>query len=262
MVDIGDATQDGKFSHTNEWIEVLRRTDKSQLDDLAKSDSITKVFACIQGLWVLSQAITRIYQHQALSLLEVTTAAYIVCAVAIYGCWWSKPQNCSVPLMIPCSDEAIAELSGSAYEDRIDTWHEYHWAGQGMFAGKRLKIITTASTYRLYVGACSFALTAFGAIHVASWHETLPSTVELWMWRASSLYCLVYASVFAFSVILSATDKLGERVEDIVGWCLNVGLPIYIIVRIYMLVEVFIALRALPASAFRSTQWPSFVPHI
>ena len=105
IVDIRIATEDGKLSHAKEWIGVLERTDKSQLDDLAKSVSITKVFACIQGLWVSTQAITRIYQHQALSLLEVTTSAYICCAVAIYGFWWSKPQNCSMPLMIPCSEE-------------------------------------------------------------------------------------------------------------------------------------------------------------
>lgn len=37
---------------------------------------------------------------------------------------------------------------------------------------------------------------------------------------------------------------------------------VYIIVRTYVIVEVFLSLRALPPSAFASIKWSSFVPHI
>ena len=91
--DIKEATKQGTLLHTKEWIDELKTIKKRQLDDLAEADSITKIFTCIQGLWVLTQAVTRIYQHQGLALLEVTTSAYICCAVTAYGLWWRKPQN-------------------------------------------------------------------------------------------------------------------------------------------------------------------------
>ena len=88
--------EDG-LSHTAEWVRGLKLVKESGIKDLAKSDSIEKLLASFQGLWVLTQAVSRTYQHKALSLLEVTTSAYICCAVGIYAFWWKKPQNCSVP---------------------------------------------------------------------------------------------------------------------------------------------------------------------
>ena len=101
----------------------------------------------------------------------------------------------------------------------------------------------------------------FGAIHVASWHTTLPSDAELWMWRASSIYCVI-AGVVGAVIILLFLEENEESFDDLYGWATNFVLAIYVIIRVYMIVEVFLSLRALPPSAFESVQWSSFVPHI
>ena len=252
--------EDG-LSHTAEWVRGLKLVKESDIKDLAKADSIEKLLASFQGLWVLTQAISRIYQHKALSLLEVTTSAYICCAVGIYAFWWKKPQNCSVPIMITCSGEAIDELSSSAYKDSKDTWFEFFWAGyDDIFEPIDLNSYSTSTTYGLF-GLTVLSLATFGSIHLASWNSRLPSTIELWMWRGSSIYCVIYTGLLAFW--LGWVDLLGPgTLDDVLDNLTKYGVFVYVIARIYMIVEVFISLRALPASAFQTVQWSSFIPHI
>ena len=247
-----------ELSHFEEWVQELKRINENDIEDLAKSDSVIKFFACFQGLWVLTQAISRIYQHKALSLLEVTTNAYICCAVGIYAFWWKKPQSCSVPIMITCSAEAIDELSSSAYAGQVDNWDEALWAGRDSGEGGESDETYPTFTYYCITGLYVLSLMIFGSVHLASWNSRLPSTIELWMWRGSSLYCVIYAGFVALMIFLG--DK--PRYNDALAIIILFGSPVYVIIRIYMIVEVFISLRALPASAFQSVQWSSFLPHI
>ena len=253
---IGDA-----LLHSEEWVRELKLVKKSDIKDLAKSDSIEKLLASFQGLWVLTQAISRVYKHKALSLLEVTTSAYICCAVGIYAFWWKKPQNCSVPIMITCSNEAIRELSPSAYTYNIDEWLEFSWAGRA-FGSATIDIYSysTPTRYCIY-GLLALSLTTFGSVHLASWNSTLPSTIELWMWRGSSLICVIYSGLLSFFFLWDGQHR-SVASDNVFDNFMGYGLGFYIIARIYMIVEVFISLRALPASAFQSVQWSSFIPHI
>ena len=164
--------------------------------------------------------------------------------------------------MIACSEEAIGELHVSAYQAQIDSWEEYLWAGRDIFENFSVDDEISTLSLNLFRGAAILALTTFAAIHVASWHESLPSTIELWMWRASSLYCLAFASAFTYCGVLYAPEKYEGRVKDTLERFWVGGIPVYIIVRIYMIIEVFISLRALPASTFQSARWPSFIPHV
>ena len=243
------------LAHSKEWVQELKRIKENDIENLAKSDSVIKSIACFQGLWILTQAISRIYQHKALSLLEVTTSAYICCAVGIYAVWWKKPQNCSVPIMITCSDEAIDELSSSAYAGQVDDWDEFLWAGRDF--GESGDTMSGYSTFTFYciTGLYALSLMIFGSVHLASWNSRLPSTIELWMWRGSCLFCVIYVG---FITVLAIQSTYKTAAAAIVVF----GLPVYVVLRIYMIVEVFISLRALPASAFQTVQWSSFLPHI
>ena len=248
--------------HSEEWVRELQLIKESDIEDLAKSNSIEKLLASFQGLWVLTQAISRIHQHKALSLLEVTTSAYICCAVAIYALWWKKPQNCSVPIMITCSDEAIDELSSSAYGEDIESWWEFVWAGRSFNPIEQTGSYSfSTSTRYCMTGLSAFSLMVFGSVHLASWNSRLPSTIELWMWRGSSLHCVIYAGLIAFYVYWDGFHDSGA-LNDILENLAVYGVFVYFIARIYMIVEVFISVRALPASAFQTVQWSSFLPHI
>ena len=221
--------------HSKEWVRELKLVKVSDIKDLAKSASIEKLLTSFQGLWVLTQAISRIYQHKALSLLEVTTSAYICCAVGIYAFWWKKPQNCSVPIMITCSDEAISELSPSAYTGHRDVWFELVWAGRGLHPiYQPFLYIYPTSIYYCMSGLTAVSLIIFGSLHLASWNSTLPSTIELWMWRGSSLFCVIYAVLFAFVFLWDDQHHYGA-LSDALANLTKYGVFVYIIIRIYFL---------------------------
>lgn len=84
-----------------EWF-AKREERPSQLDfkeieldikDRSKSNGVLKVFTCMQATWLLVETVVRFAQHQPVSELEVTTCAYIVCALVVYSCWLHKPYG-------------------------------------------------------------------------------------------------------------------------------------------------------------------------
>ena len=247
------------------WLSELEKLTEDQIKDLAKSDTLSKLIACGQALWLVTQVVTRLCQHRAVTLLEISTCAYVSCALLSYAAWWKKPQGCMSPIMISCSDDTFSELmdrSSGGYYDQ-NSKREFIWAGRNWVeaidfeSGGPQTIV-----FHLCISLAVLCPAVFGAVHVASWNSRLPSDVELWMWRGSSLYCLIIGTTLGVYMLLTAYDKTPSWLVDFYDKFLLFVSPFYIIVRAYMMVEVFLSLRALPPSAFESVQWSSLIPHV
>ena len=253
-------------SDTSHWIRELEKLTEDQMHSYAKSDTLSKLITCGQALWLVTQIISRLSRHQAVTLLEVSTCAYVSCALLSYAAWWKKPQGCSVPIVIDCSDDAMSEAvrcrSFEAYYE-TETWAEFVWAGRHWLGGSPISPyeVHYDLDFDSFVMLLVLCLASFGIIHVASWNTRLPSNVEQWMWRLSSVYCL-FGGLFIV-ILIQRLIEISSWVPGIVHMsCASFLIIVYIIVRMYMIVEVFLSLRALPRSAFESVQWSSFVPHL
>lgn len=259
------SSRHGKSARTpSDWSSGLEKLTEDQIEDQAKSDTLTKLIACGQSLWLATQVISRLCQHQAVTLLEVSTCAYVSCVLLSYAAWWKKPQGCTSPIMITCSEEAISEIVTGPFEsyyNETETSKEFLWAGRHWLPDFNYnKLIDFEELVTIILIGLIPAL--FGAIHVASWNTRLPSDVELWMWRASSIYCLIAGVMTAVFDILSHSGNLASSVRRFLAHFRGAFATVYVIVRIFMIVEVFLSLCALPRSAFESVQWSSFLPHI
>ena len=248
------------IAESPEWLSKLENVEEDHINDHAKSNALTKFIACSQAPWLVTQVISRVRQHQAVTLLEVSTTAYAACALTAYVAWWKKPQSPSLPITILCPNESLPQRGEEDYlyfsESSI---FEYVWAGQ--YWSRQLDIDLIASDLFVLCPAI------FGAIHVASWNIRLLSNVEQWLWRGSALYCctvgILYMLVLLFLMICKNLPPVRETLIDkLSGWLTVILMLIYFVARLFMIVEVFLSLRALPHSAYEEVQWSSFIPHI
>ena len=120
-----------------------------------------------------------------------------------------------------------------------------------------------------------FASMAYGGLHATAWNGHFPSSIEMWLWRASSI-CIAGSGLTWILINLLARTFKGfkaywKEVESLrAHWTSLVGLGslatlcglAYLLARIFLVVEAFISLRKLPAAAFETLQWTQLVPHL
>ena len=106
--------------------------------------------------------------------------------------------------------------------------------------------------------------TVFGAIHCIAWSFHFATFQERWLWRILAILVLVGLpismwAVVGFHVLLELVQKNIATIVNFIGmvmsWC-------YLIARITLLILPFVALHALPPSAYVEINWVSFLPHI
>jgi hypothetical protein len=108
--------------------------------------------------------------------------------------------------------------------------------------------------FRWEMEATSFIFCIFGAVHCIAWNFIFPSDVELWLWRVGSLCTLVPVILPVIWFWVPVTLE---------NWVLSVAvIGLYIPVRLYLFVEVFVGLRSVPVDVFRTVQWTEWIPHI
>ena len=170
QIDDGDLTKAFSASSAPDWLFKLTAVEDTNINDHAKSSSLTKFIACGQAIWLVTQVLTRLHQHQAITLLEVSTTAYAACALTAYVAWWEKPQNAIVPITIPCTDEEFpdANTEDSKYYSEKH-YGEYVWAGRAWH-----EEVDDERIAYLFI-LCS---AIFGVIHLASWNISLLSNTE------------------------------------------------------------------------------------
>ncbi|KAF9564173.1 hypothetical protein CPC08DRAFT_705518 [Agrocybe pediades] len=114
-----------------------------------------------------------------------------------------------------------------------------------------------------------FSLSAimFGGLHCIAWHFNFPTHAESVIWRVLSLYITTIPVSALLCAALQALLSLGGKAtEDLSIWVFagtfSLVTGLYLPVRMVLLVESFITLRALPANAFLNVDWNNFIPHL
>jgi len=235
-----------KQLHPKKMFELLDRKllpwpeiEDAEIDDRSKADGFVKLLAVAQILWFVTQTIGRAAQGMAMTTLELFTLGIVLCAVMIYGVLWEMPFDIQQPIVIhvqesgniiDCnSDFERVSMMGNSFVGLIDD----RWCG----------II------------CTIVSLGFSALHVVAWNFHFSTNTELWLWRVSSIVCTV--TPLGIAVLVWELLDLYEWLEDV----LFLVLPaLYIIGRLYMFVEMFVSLRAVPASVYETPQWSQYFP--
>ncbi|KAK0714480.1 hypothetical protein B0H67DRAFT_467533, partial [Lasiosphaeris hirsuta] len=70
---------------------------REKIDNKSKGDAIAKNLVCFQAVWFCAQCFARLGQRLGISLLELNTLGYALCALLIYCLWWNKPLDVREP---------------------------------------------------------------------------------------------------------------------------------------------------------------------
>jgi hypothetical protein len=201
------------------------------IEDRSKADWLVKAIGLIQILWFVAQTISRWAQDLVVTTLEIFTLGIVICAAFVYLASWEQPFDVQVPIAIhtkislPQTD--CVHRVGLTDEDVKDT----AWP---------------------YFGASAVSI-LFGAIHIVAWNAHFPSFAEQVLWKASSVGCTTLPLLLFFLPL----DIMPNLWAKMVGFT---ALTLYIVFRIYMFVEMFVSLRAVPASVYQTPQWSQYFP--
>ena len=90
-------------------IGLLPCFSKQDVQDRSRADAIAKSISCLQGTWFFIQGVARVSAGLPLTLLELHTMTHIICALAMYAIWFSKPYGATSPMI--CSEPAMVNLA-------------------------------------------------------------------------------------------------------------------------------------------------------
>ena len=172
-----------------------------------------------------------------------------------------------IGLAARCSPSTMAVhefwLHGVAIRDQADNIWPYSPGVPIRIPGlmkERVYLDTTIS-------GVGIAGTIFGSIHCAAWDFQFPSPIEQLLWRISCLLILImplmgalmYASIRHEAKEVGRTDNKTNKWLKPLGYSL---VPIYLLARLYLSVEIFRQLANLPPSAYATVDWPDWIPHV
>jgi hypothetical protein len=208
----------------------------AEISDRSKADWIVKSLAVLQILWFTTQLIGRWAQGLAVMTLELFTLSIVFCASVTYMANWEKPFDVQVPVVL----QTKTSIRGKDFTSRV---------GQGANGFGPDATWVTSGMVALCLG--------FGAIHVGGWNFHFPSITEQLLWRVSSVACVVLP--LAFFLEFSYDEIFSKTADEILR---DATAVLYILFRIYMFVEIFVSLRAVPASVYQTPQWSQYFPSI
>ncbi|KAI1639672.1 hypothetical protein F4809DRAFT_656560 [Biscogniauxia mediterranea] len=249
-------------------LQTLPSITKEEIDDKSKSDSFVKALAVTQILWTTLQIVVRAARKLSISQLELAVLAFAVCAVIIYVLYWNKPKSIRTATVIEEYDDGIPYevlrlLNGSS--TNIELIKDFFFPlindrFESPQQGSPLSIDTLTDIGHgkliAYLGVLSLLL--FGGIHIGAWNFTFPSRAELILWRCASIFTGAFG---VFMLLLGYTEIYVTLPIRLFKVAVLMSSCLYVIARLFILVELFRTLCFLPPEAFGST-WTSNIPHV
>ena len=210
-------------------IPRIQQTFPSDTEIKARSngDSLSKLLTLMQLLWFSVQAISRHIQGKAVSLLEVTTLAFISMSIVTNLFWFKKPRGLSSAIVIH-NDSPVRR----------------NWG---------IKTYEKSNTIIRMAFVVSFVM--FGAIHLLAWNYAFPSTTEKWLWRISSLLIITLPCIASIHPGL-----LEGNFVEYPCW-VRMILCIFALARLYLVVEAFLVFRSVPSSVYETVDWSAYFIH-
>jgi hypothetical protein len=204
-----------------------------EIEARSKADWLVKTISMAQILWFVTQVMGRWAQGFAVTTLEIFTLGIVICATVIFLASWKKPFDVQVPIVIHTKTSIMTSdrIDRISFQGGSHVMHVPSWIWFPGFA-----------TLLMFIG-----------IHIAAWNFYFSSLAEQVLWKISSIGCAVTVLVFILFGYIMMPELVGDK-------SFLINLTLYSLFRIYMFVEMFVSLRAVPASVYQTPQWSQYFP--
>jgi hypothetical protein len=261
-----------KFRKKN-FLRTLPTITADHLNDLSNGDSFTKIAAVVQVSWLVVQVIVRAVKRIPITQLEVTACGFAALTFLTYLLWWEKPQAVRSVTELRLSEDAPDfEALGQFLKVRDFCINEMVLFSQNTHRKLRDNEPMPTQTISDHVNIFLTFIVGFlvggiilGCVESTAWKFDFPTSIELLLWRISSLVIIAAFPLLYIGVVLLKLTFAGERMDKISDKVLQVSsyitFAIFLGARLFILFETIYSLFHLPPGAFIST-WSSNIPHI
>ena len=213
------------------------------IDDRSKANWVTKAIAILQVTWFSAKLIGRASNHLPVTTLELFTVGVVVCAIMTYAFWWHKPFDVQRPIVLQPS---------------LSPKHKYELSEEDLADVKRMRLSGNSDMSYGHLWIFGLAGTLFGALHVVAWDFEFPTETEKMLWRIGCIALVCVPVVFTGT---TAADKMGLPGMSVVAQPFAMVLSaFYVLMRLYLLVEMFVGLRSVPVGVYETVQWARYIP--
>jgi hypothetical protein len=218
------------------------------LEERNKNDRLARFITYLQLLHFCFQFFSRLGFNLPISTLELSTMAFICPAALVEYLWWDKPLEMRTATIAKLDSNkngaficAVSKLQFRDLEQDLAEW------GKGDFVLFFNRIRESYTGAQLGFGILTTVLV--DGINFAAWNNSFPSETEQLLWRTMS------ASTCGTMIMLWI--GLNIPVKSIrLGIC-SLSTMLYCICRIYLMISIFVGLRAVPEALYQTVPWLS-----
>ncbi|KAE9378554.1 hypothetical protein N431DRAFT_329185 [Stipitochalara longipes BDJ] len=276
------------------YIQAPSVTSK-EIWDRSKRDKFAKGVAVIQGTYLVAEIIARALQSLAISCLELTTLAFLVCTAATYYFWMEKPLDAEVPIHIHMDHSMASVLisAGTVAEkpfvntpmDFVEQPGWNAWKRHAIFTnfgglrGRPIQRVPNDFVEPPITMKLALLLWFISVLHlslgVCGWKFTFPTIFEKYLWRCTTLSLLVLVTFGGLTNVLTVKPGLDYTITTLGiwqtvpkkntlwrRWALNmpaiVASGLYFLGKTIILIEALVSLRLMPESVYHAVEWTQF----
>lgn len=197
--------------------------------DKSKQDTVAKLISCFQIGYLMVQCLGRAGQGLAITTLELSALAIVVCSIMTNICWLRKPAGVLTPIRLNCGMSMEEILTDAGFLDQpwkqtpldfVDdlgpSWALNVQPFMNMPVGPHERPMPRFGNDRLpnlngrHETILCFATLVYAAIHLAGWNFEFPTRLERILWRASSLFIFGNTAVFWLCETAAAWHRKGR----------------------------------------------------
>ncbi|KAF2476621.1 uncharacterized protein BDR25DRAFT_252761 [Lindgomyces ingoldianus] len=228
------------FLVTNRYIPFPGNITLDTIRDKNKSDGLARFICFIQMFWFTLSTVSRPIKGYATTTLEITTLAYIVCALATMFFWRHKPMDVQDAIFLDCHrtlDQLLGEHGRSAagpyHFTPLDFVSREEWIASRLWVYnvnllRRMRIIHTYqkelpiqhfSSFNFLILKRSMLFVslaislAYTSVFVAGWNLHFPTTLERILWRTCSLGTMMIVAIGGLFEILFLVQQYSRTTQ-------------------------------------------------